>query len=362
MKAINQVGPFFDEKEEVNLGTTISRRWLTEGLWTKKFIQGCVRVIGEEKILPAPNGSLGLYLSLLALELPKDSEVIVPSFTFYASAMSVVFAGLKPVFVDVDAETFNIDLIHAEKIVSSETKAIMPVHVYGQSVNMEDVGKFARKHKLKVIEDAAQSFGVKFNGIHTGLYGDIGVFSFFADKTITMGEGAIIVTKNKKLYEKIRLLRNQGRPNSGTFIHESIGLNFRITDMQAAVGFSQLKKLAKIRRSRNSNLKLYKKFLKNEGDIKFHSPSIGSEYIPFRAAITTKYKEAIMVELQKNKVATRSFFYPMHLQPKLIKYKRSENMEVSENLYNKGVCLPIHTDLTETDIETICEIVKKCIK
>ena len=359
MVQLTQVHPLMGEIETQNIVSSMDAKWLTEGPWTKQLLELSGAIVGEPNILPAPNGTLGLYLALLALDLPRGGEIIMPSFTFYASAMSAVFAGLTPVFIDVEPTTYCMNLDQLEEMIGPDTVAIMPVHVYGTSADMEAICTIASDAGLKVIEDAAQSFGVNYKGKHTGIWGDIGVFSFFADKTITMGEGALVVTKNPDLYDRLKLLRNQGRPNSGTFIHPELGMNFRITDLQAAVGVGQLGRLPDIMKQRQRTYNLYREQLAGFADINLHEPSDGSEYVPFRLALTSRNKKNIDEILDQHDVASRSFFYPMHRQPKLVDNPRHKEMSVSEELYERGVCLPIHSNIRDLNVSYICNLVKK---
>jgi dTDP-4-amino-4,6-dideoxygalactose transaminase len=188
------------------------------------------------------------------------------------------------------------------------------------------------------------------------------MISFFADKTITMGEGAVVLTQNEKIYNKLSLLRNQGRPNSGTFIHPSLGMNFRITDVQAAIGLVQAEKFPNILEKKLSNYKLYYENLKGIGDLEFLKVENNSTFVPFRFYIKTKFKDSLMKYLEENNIQTRSFFYPLHKQPPLKKYATQECI-ISKKLYETGICLPIHCELKEDDIlfiiEKILEFFKK---
>lgn len=359
MKKINQVMPFVDSKELKYLEESIMQKWLTEGPKSKMFIEHIKEFTGSQYAVLAPNGTLGLYLGLLALNLPKNSEIIIPSFTFFASASAAVFAGLKPVFVDVNEDTYNIDIQKIERVITRKTKAIMPVHIYGHSVNMDALVKVAKKYKLIIIEDAAQAYGVKYNNKHCGTFGDIGMISFFADKTITMGEGAVVLTQEKSIYQKLLLLRNQGRPNSGTFIHTSLGMNFRVTDLQCGVGLSQAEKFPKILETKLKNYKLYKNRLTGVGDLEFMVKEKKSNIVPFRFFVKTKFKDELIKYLEKNNIQTRSFFYPMHLQPPLKKYfKENQKCEISEKLFATGICLPLHSYLTDSNIDFIAKNIK----
>ena len=358
MKKIFQVMPCVDKEELNSVKDCFYDKWLTEGPKSKEFLEYLKQFTGSKYAVFAPNGTLGLFLSLLALDLPRGSEIIIPSFTFFASASAAIFAGLKPVFVDVNENTFNIDVNKIEALITENTKAIMPVHIYGHAAKMDIIMEIAKKYNLKVIEDAAQAYGVKYKGKHCGTFGDVSMISFFADKTITTGEGAVVLTQNEEIYNKLLLLRNQGRPNSGTFIHPSLGMNFRITDIQAAVGLVQAKKFKKILEIKLKNYNLFYESLKDIGDLQFLKVEENSNFVPFRFYIKTKYKSELIQYLEKNHVQSRSFFYPLHKQPSLKEYSKYK-CPISERLYEKGICLPIYCDLTEDEVLYIIKIIKK---
>ncbi len=354
---ISQVQPFIDLAELELIRSSINERWLTEGPHSKDFLEKITAFTGSKYAVLAPTGTLGLFLGLLALDLPRGSEIVIPSFTFFASASAAVFAGLTPVFVDVDRETYNLDVELVEQAITPKTRAIMPVHIYGQACEIDAVMDIARKHSLMVIEDAAQGFGVSYNGKHTGTFGDVAMISFFADKTITTGEGAVVLTQQEDIYQRLRLLRNQGRPNSGTFIHPALGMNFRMTDLQCAVGLAQMKKFEKIRDKRLHDYQIYENLLKGVGDLQPMKVAEKSTFIPFRYFLTTSHKEQLLEHLEGRGIQGRSFFYPMHLQPPLKPYRRGVQ-PVSEALYQTGLCLPLHYYLSSGDIEYITNNIK----
>jgi perosamine synthetase len=354
---IFQVSPKIGDLEKKYVNDVLESGWITESKYTEKLVDKVKDLTGSKYAYPAPNGTLALYLSLLALDLPKGSDVLVPSFTFMASASSVVFAGHRPVFFDVEDDTWHGDLSSAENAITPKTKAIMPVHMYGSAMNMPNVLAFSKKHKLKVIEDAAQAVGVRQSGRHMGTFGDISIFSFFADKTVTMGEGAFIVTNDDEISEKIKLLRNQGRPNSGTFIHPALGMNFRITEMQAAMGLAQLENLDDIAFRKRHNYFRYATILSTIPDIHAQSIPADVEFIPFRFAFTSSNMFLYKAALEKEGVQTRSFFYPLDKQPCMIGVSSSVDCPVSESLFNNGLALPVHLDLVDSDIDFICSII-----
>ena len=371
-----QVQPSIGEKEYEYIKDALDRSWLSEGKYTQLLCEKIQNITKAKYVLPVPNCTLGLYLCLKSLDLPNNSEVIVTDFTFFASASTIVSAGLKPVFVDVSDETFQIDISKIEEKITKDTKAIMPVHVYGHGSEIDKIVQLAKKYNLKVIEDAAQVLGVSYcpesnckpksstcsldNCLkkHLGTFGDFGVFSLYADKTITMGEGGIIVTNSKSSYEKIQLLRNQGRLNSGTFIHDVIGMNFRITDLQAAVGCAQLDTLDSVKIQRNKTYEKYMNELRDINEIGFMKVQKNSEFIPFRFPILVNDIDDVMKLLEDNNIQTRRFFYPMSMQPPLKKFSKAFNVN-SNSLYKKGICLPIHADVSDNDIELISNILKE---
>ena len=356
---INQVMPYLGSKELKNLESCIETAWLTEGPFTESFLLEVRELTGAKYALPVSNGTLGLYLSLLSLKLEPGSEVLVPSFTFFGSVSSIYFAGLKPVFVDVDRDNYMSTVQNYKAALTEMTKAIMPVHIYGMAAEMDQIMSFAKENNLRVIEDAAQAMGIDFKGNHCGTFGDIGVISFYADKTITMGEGGVILTNNEDIFEKAKLIRNQGRPNSGTFIHPEFGMNFRITDMQAGVALAQISRLAEIEQSRIERFQLYENGLSCIEEVRPIKSPVNGNFIPFRFAFTSKHKDEIELRLNENGIQTRSFFYPMHIQPAVVKYFGTQPVQpIAEKLYETGLCLPVHHKISADHIEEICALIK----
>lgn len=357
---ILQVEPQIGEEEIANVTSVLKSGWLTEGKYTQLFIDEFKKLSGVDNVLLTNNGTLALYLAILSLDLPPKSEILVPAFTFYATASAVVFAGHIPKIYDVNENTWHGNLNHASELVSKITRAIIPVHIYGSMCDMPEYQKFAASYNLRIIEDAAQAVGVMKDGIHAGAYSDISTFSFFADKTITMGEGAAICTNDNVLFEKLKLLRNQGRPNSGTFIHPALGMNFRVTDMQAAVGCAQLLKLDNIAKERREKYERYKSNLASL-EIQLQKIDQGVSFIPFRFAITSSKIEKIKARLEQNGIQTRSFFYPMNKQPAIAKYEQVD-CPVAMRLYESGLALPIHSKINNHDIDLISELIVAGLK
>ena len=307
--------PWIGAAEAAAVGWVIEANWITEGPRSAEFVERLKALIGSPHAVLAPNGTLALYLALVAMGIEAGDEVIVPDSTFIASANAVIMAGATPVFVDVNADDSQIDLSGADALVSARTAAVMPVHLYGMAANMTEVTAFARRHKLKVIEDAAQGIGVTYNGQHVGSCGDVGCFSFFADKTITTGEGGLVVCRDESVFEKLQFLRNQGRLDRGSFIHPAIGYNFRMTDLASAVGLAQLDRLGQIIQRKQTVLEWYHRELDGVDQISFLKLSPGSTHVPFRAVLICAEAQKLATYLNDHGVQTRTTFYPLHRQP-----------------------------------------------
>lgn len=357
---VPQVSPLMGDEELVGLAGSVERAWLTEGPMCEQFRGLLAERTGAKHAILAPNGTLALFLGLLALDLPPGSEVLVPSFTFFASASAVVFAGHVPVFVDVDPTTYNVDVTDLERHLTPKVRAIMPVHVYGHAAPMRGVSKFAAAHDLLVIEDAAQGFGVEYFGRHLGTIGDVGIISFFADKTITTGEGAVVLTDDDERARRLRLLRNQGRQHSGTFVHEELGMNFRITDMQAAVGVAQMARADEIIDGRRARYAGFVERLGHIEDLGLLQVEEGSTLVPFRFTLRSERRDELVTALERSGVQTRGFFYPLHLQPPLVRFSRGP-LPVAEELSRTGLCLPIHDGVTPEVIDAIGEVIEETL-
>ena len=363
---IPQFKPWIGKEEYKSIESCFDDAWITEGPKSREFSERLLELIGAKYGVFAPNGTLALYLALRAIGVGEGDEVIVPDFTFLGSASSVEMSGARPVFVDVNRKNFQIDLKKADKIINANTKAIMPVHIYGTMVNMDEVVMFAEKHNLMIVEDAAQAIGVRFRGQHAGTFGEVGTFSFFADKTITTGEGGFVVTNNESIYENLMYLRNQGRIDRGSFIHPEIGYNFRMTDVQCAIGLVQLNKLPEII-SRKQKVELrYRKNLSSVSSLNFFEAELDADLIPFRVGILSKENRELMNYMKENGVEVRTFFYPLHRQPCFSYLKKGQayfnklNDDFFPNSvygYENGVCLPSFPTITNIEVDRVSEVI-----
>jgi perosamine synthetase len=360
---IIQIEPWIDNEELLQLKRVIESTYVTEGAITTEFEEKIKLLTGARHAIAMANGTLALFACLKSLGIRPGDEVIVPDMTFIASANAVIMAGATPIFCDVLSDTYCIDVNAARALVTKNTKAIMPVHLYGQAADMAAVMAFAKELKLFVVEDAAQGVGVKFLGKHVGTFGDLGILSFYGNKTITCGEGGVVLTDNDDLAKACYRLKNHGRERKGIFIHEEIGFNFSFTEMQAAIGVAQLNKLDRIISRKKEIHDFYvSELLGLDG---FSPCYIDSRVEPvyWFTSFETDLLEKLSASLSKQGIQTRRFFYPLHMQPCYQK-----NIEISkvnarqfprtETIFNNGISLPSSYHLTNNEQETVIEAIK----
>lgn len=351
-RQIPQFAPYLAEEEVEQIVETLRSNWITEGPKTREFETLIAERVGVKHAIAVNNGTVALYLGLKILGIGPGDEVIVPDFTFIASANAVVLAGAKPVFADIDARTFGLDSERIPPCISPRTRAIMPVHIYGQAADMPALSDVARRYGLAIIEDAAQGIGVTFKGKHVGSFGDVACMSFYADKTMTTGEGGMVLTNDDAMADECVILKNQGRPVRGRYTHEYIGYNFRLTDLQAAVGLAQLSKLETIIQLKKRNERLYHELLADVSGVEFPYKDPRGFDVPFRINILVEDPEGVRLYLEEHGISSRRFFYPLHLQPC---YGVRADCTNAVRAYERGLSLPSAAGLTEEEIRYVCE-------
>jgi perosamine synthetase len=351
----------------------VSTGWISSaGKYVTAFEQQFAAYCGCKYGVGVCNGTVSLHLALVALGIGKGDEVIIPSFTMIASAFAVCYTGAVPVFVDADPETWNIDVTRIEEKINNRTKAIMPVHVFGQMCDMEAITAIAHKHNLFILEDAAEAHGAEFNGIKAGAYSDIASFSFFANKNITTGEGGMIVTDSEELYNKSRYFKNMCFPLDGNrnYQHQDIGYNYRMSNVIAAIGLAQTEKADDYKAMRIRNHAIYERYLKEVPGIVFqkkHPKAISVEWMNAIVIQPQEYghtKDELITHLKANGVDTRLLFMGMHRQKSLSDYgcDCSGEYPVCDWLSENGLYLPSASSLTEDKIIRICELIQSFCK
>lgn len=354
-KMLPQIEPWIDEEELKEITEVIRSNWLTEGKKTEQFETMFKNLTGTRHSQAFCNGTATLYTALKVLGIKEGDEVIVPNITFTATINSIIFTGARPVIVDVDRRTFNLDPEQIESKITEKTKVIMPVHLYGQSADMEAIMAIAKKYNLFVVEDAAQGVGVKFNQRHVGTFGDFGSFSFYGNKTITTGEGGMLITNKEKLAAESYMFKNHGRLEKGVFVHNKIGFNFSFTEMQAAIGVAQLNKLPKIIEAKRKIREWYYQKLRDIPEIEFTYIDPRCTPVHWFTSILVPDPEKLAEHLKTQGIQTRRFFFPINKQPC---YNFQGDFPNSEYAYQHGLSLPSTATLSEEQVINICEKIK----
>ncbi|MBF0570629.1 MAG: DegT/DnrJ/EryC1/StrS family aminotransferase [Candidatus Omnitrophica bacterium] len=365
--------PFLDGDELSYVTEALNTGWISSSgeyvtAFEEKFAEYCAVRYG----VAVCNGTVAIHLALVAVGIGPGDEVIIPDFTMIATAVAVIYTGAKPVFVDADASTWNIDISKIEAAITSRTKAIMPVSLFGNPCDMDHIHTIARQHGLKVIEDAAESHGAEYKGKKVGSLADVTAFSFFANKILTTGEGGMVVTDNKELADRCRYFKNLCFPLSGprNYIHEDVGFNYRISNLHAAIGLAQVEKADAYRAMRIRNAAFYRECLKDMPEINFSKDMADSLNVHWMNAITIdpgksgRGRDLLMEHLKSQGVETRLLFVGMHHQPCLRKAgcDCQGDYPVTDYLTANGLYLPSGSNLSEADIQYVCEKIREVVR
>ena len=353
--------PVFIGNETKFLKQCIDTGWIgSDGEFVKIFERKLSKFVNRKYGIAVSSGTAALEIAFAALNLKKNDEVIIPTFTIISCLNPILRCGAKPVFVDVDPETWNMDLEQIEKKITKKTKIILAVHIYGLPVYMPKLINIAKKYNLKVIEDSAEQIGQTINKQMCGSFGDISTFSFYTNKHITTGEGGMLFTNNKNLKDKCMSYRNLCFEKK-RFIHKEIGWNYRMSNLQAAVGLAQLKNIKKIVLLKRKIGKQYFHYLKDIKSLKVQKfKTQYSKNIFWVIGVIIKKKNINVNKLRnrllKYGIQTRPFFWPLHKQPVLKKYnKRIIKLPNSELLSKKGFYLPSGLGLKSNEIKYVCK-------
>jgi perosamine synthetase len=362
--------PDLSGNEKKYLQECIDTGWISsEGPFIERLESGLCQQTGRKHAFAVCNGSAALELAVKAVGIKPGDEVIMPTFTIISCALAVVRAGATPVYVDADSQTWNMKVEEIEPLITERTKAIMVVHIYGLTVVMDPLLEIAKKHNLKVIEDAAEVIGQTYKGTPCGSFGDISTFSFYPNKHITTGEGGMVLTDDPEIAERCSSLRNLSFGKTDRFIHEDLGWNFRMSNLQAAVGVAQLERLPQSIQKKREIGKLYQEAL--AGIKNFTLPLPKTEYCENIYWVfgmvsngTKRNNKHWMRKLAETGIGTRPFFYPLHLQPCLKKVLKTDQHSLpnSERLAMYGFYLPSGVPITEYSLNKIVNFITKLTK
>ncbi len=344
----------------------IDTTWISSnGKYVNAFEHAFAEWLGVEHALSCCNGTVALHLPLLAIGIGPGDEVLVPSFTYIATANAVRYCGAKPVFVDCLPDTWNMDMEDAGRKVTPKTKAIIPVHLYGNPCDMDAVMSFAAERRLTVIEDAAECHGGLYKGKQVGSIGDFGCFSFFGNKIVTTGEGGMVTTNHPAYADLMRRLKGQGMSPQKRFWFDMVGYNYRMTNIEAAIGLGQLERVDEHIAARKQVAQWYAEDLADMAgcvEVQKVTPGAESVWWMFSILLTGKAKrnrDELAEILQEKGIETRPLFYPMHIMP--VYEDRNANCPVCEGIAARGLNLPTHALLSREDVAYICGAIKEAV-
>lgn len=342
--------------------------WISglKGKYLDKFEEGISNYCGVKFGIACSSGTAALQLATRVLDLGPGDEVIVPTFTNIASVLCIYYTGAKPVLIDAEPDTWNMSLEDLPNLITSRTKAILPVHIYGHPVNMTELSKIANERNLFLIEDCAEAHGAEVNGKRVGSFGNISCFSFYANKIITTGEGGMLITDNTDYAKKARQLASLAFSDRDRYKHDYLGYNFRLSNVLAAIGLAQLQQIEKFIDKKRWIAKEYNSHLKDiEGiQIPVEKPWAKNVYWMYGIVLNEKFRitrDELMKILSEHDIETRAFFSPMHMQPTFHEKGlfKDEQHPISEQLGKNGMYLPCSIKISKEEIDHICSVIKE---
>ncbi|MCX6718058.1 MAG: DegT/DnrJ/EryC1/StrS family aminotransferase [Candidatus Staskawiczbacteria bacterium] len=364
--------PDISAKEIKAVENVLKTSYLSLGKKYLEFEKMMAKYAGVKYAVATNSGTSGLHLIIKALGLGEGDEVITTPFSFIASSNCILYEKAKPVFVDVDENTFNIDVKKIEEKITKKTKAILAVDVFSQPADWDELKKIAKKHKLFLVEDSAEALGSEYKGKKCGSFGDAAVFAFYPNKQITTGEGGIILTDNKKIYEMGRSMANQGRKvSNGKWLeHVMLGYNYRLDEMSCALGISQMQRINEILKKRKNVAELYNKKLKGIKDLEIPciKPENKLSWFVYVVKLSENFsgakRDKIIKKMAEQGIQCSDYFQAIHLQPfykNNFGYKKGD-FPVAENISKRTLALPFFNNLTEKEIDFVVKNLKEILE
>ncbi len=365
-RTILTAGPSITKKEITYVTDAVKNGWNFHfNDYVEKFEKAVASYIGVKHAMATSSGTGALHLSILAMGINEGDEVILPEISAVASANVITYVRAKPVFVDVEKDTWCIDPKSFKKAITKKTKAVMPVHLYGHPANMDEINKIAKEYGLYVLEDACPSLGALYKYKKTGSLGDMAAFSFQGAKIAAIGEGGMLVTNNSSLFEKATYIADLGRDRTkGAFWHAIIGYKYRMANIQAALGLAQVERIEELIEKKREIFQWYFKRLKDIKKISMNVENEGVKNIYWMTSIVLNKKSSItrdqlMLELKKRMIDTRPFFFPFSMLPM---YKTAVKNPNAYSIALNGINLPSGVNLTEEEVDYICTTVKNILR
>jgi len=356
--------PLIGDREKYLVNEVIDSGMLAQGPKVKLLEEKMITLCGTKFAVAVSSGTAAIHAALNAAGIGPGDEVITTPFTFVATASPILMVGAKPVFADIKEDTFNIDPKSVENKITDKTKAIIPVDLFGQAYNYKRLKEIADKYNLKIIEDACQAINGSLDGNKTGTLGDISAFSFYATKNMISGEGGIVLTDNEEYAELVKRFRHHGQSEKTKYEYHSLGYNYRMTDLHAAIGIAQIEKIEEFTNKRIENAKLLTEGLKDINGITIPYVKQNTKHVFHQYTIKTEFRDKIIEAFKKNEIGFGIFYpKPLHMFPLFSKlgYKEGD-LPVAEKVSKEVLSLPVHPSVSKHDIQKIISVIKEAVK
>lgn len=355
--------PTLNGNEKKYVMDCLDTTWISSnGAYIERFEADFAEVCQTRHAIACSNGTTALHLALMAHDVQPDDEIIIPTLTYIATANAVVYCNARPIFVDSDPETWNINPELIEGKITQRTKGIIVVHLYGHPVDMDPIMRIARKHGLFVIEDAAEAVGAEYKGKRVGSIGDTSIFSLFGNKIITTGEGGVVATNDDSVARKVRLLKGQGMDPDRRYWFPIIGYNYRMTNIQAAIGCAQLENVEWHIEQRRRVARLYRENLSGNQSLTLPVERDWAKNVYWMFSIVMngfdeRERDVVMARLKSHSIETRPFFYPMHVLPPYRALQSADEFPVANRISSQGINVPTYAGLEADDVSHICSTI-----
>jgi perosamine synthetase len=348
--------PDLSGNESKYAAEAVESTWVSSsGEFITRFESQLAEKTAVKHAITTSNGTTSLHLALATLGIGPGDEVIVPSLTFVATANVVRYCGATPIFTDVSADSWCIDAANVEKALTPQTKAVIAVHLFGNVADIDSIRSVLADRDIAIIEDTAEAQGASLNGHPAGSLGDIGCFSFYGNKIITTGEGGMLTTNSDKLIQQARKLRNHGMDSTRHYWHDEVGFNYRLTNVQAAIGVAQMERFDEITSKRQQVFDWYRERLSSHEQLTLQPVPAETVQAPWFFTLLLNdgiEREPLRAQMLERGIDTRPFFTPMHQLPI---YKTDQNLPISEDVAHRGMYLPTFAQLTEVQVDRICQ-------
>lgn len=357
--------PVITEAAKRYVNDALDTGWISSaGSYIQEFEEEFADYLGVGHAITTTSGTTALHLALVTLGIGPGDEVILPDFTMIASVDAILYTGATPVVVDVDPKTFTMDMDAVANAITDRTRAVMPVHIYGHSADMDPLMELSMRHGFAILENAAEAHGAKYKGRMCGSMGTINAFSFYGNKIITTGEGGMVVTDDDEIAARARSLRDLAHSLERRFWHEEVGYNYRMTNMQAAVGAGQLEAIEVFLDRKRSMARRYGQMLADVPGLQLPVTKEWAENVYWMYAILVEdafplTRDELRAELQKRGIDTRDFFYPLHQMPLMAPYvRRDQTFPVTDDIAQRGFYLPSGLAITDAQIDAVCDAIR----